>query len=34
MNYSEQDVKNILGENILRLLEKVDAVGKEIRAGK
>jgi membrane dipeptidase len=31
--YSEQDVKNILGENILRLLEKVDAVGKEIRAG-
>jgi len=32
--YSEQDVKNILGENILRLLEKVDAVGKEIRAGK
>ena len=32
--YSEQDVKNILGENILRLLEKVDAIGKEIRAGK
>jgi len=32
--YSEQDVKNILGENILRLLEKVDAVGKEIRAAK
>ena len=31
--YSEQDVKNILGENILRLLERVDAVGKEIRAG-
>jgi membrane dipeptidase len=30
--YSEQDVKNILGENILRLLERVDAVGKEIRA--
>ena len=30
--YSEQDVKNILGENILRLLEKVDAVGREIRA--
>jgi len=29
--YSEQDVKNILGENILRLLERVDAVGKEIR---
>ena len=29
--YSEQDVKNILGENILRLLEKVDAVGKELR---
>ena len=28
--YSEQDVKNILGENILRLLERVDAVGKEI----
>ena len=31
--YSEQDVKNILGENILRLLEKVDAVGREIRTG-
>jgi len=30
--YSEPDVKNILGENILRLLEKVDAVGKELRA--
>jgi len=30
--YSEQDVKNILGENILRLLERVDAVGKELRA--
>ena len=26
--YSEQDVKNILGENILRLLERVDAVEK------
>ncbi|MCU1385345.1 MAG: hypothetical protein JWL71_4042 [Acidobacteria bacterium] len=32
--YSEQDVKNILGENILRLLEKVDQIGKEIRGGK
>ena len=32
--YSEQDVKNVLGENILRLLEKVDAVGKQIRTGK
>jgi membrane dipeptidase len=32
--YSEPDVKNILGENILRLLDKVDAVGKEIRAGR
>jgi membrane dipeptidase len=32
--YSEQDVKNILGENILRLLEKVDQVGREIRAGR
>jgi membrane dipeptidase len=30
--YSEQDVKNILGENILRLLERVDAVGREIRS--
>jgi membrane dipeptidase len=30
--YSEQDVKNILGENILRLLDRVDAVGKELRA--
>jgi membrane dipeptidase len=32
--YSETDVKNILGENILRLLEKVDEIGKAIRAGK
>ncbi len=31
--YSEQDVKNIMGENILRLLEKVNQVGKKIRAG-
>ncbi len=30
--YSEQDVKNILGENILRLLEKVDVVGRQLRA--
>ena len=29
--YSEQDAKNILGENILRLLERVDAVGRELR---
>jgi membrane dipeptidase len=32
--YSEQDVKNILGENILRLLERVDQIGREIRTGK
>lgn len=32
--YSEQDVKNIMGENILRLLETVNQVGKNIRAGK
>src|SRR4051812_28083341 len=32
--YSEQDVKNILGENILHLMEKVDAVGREIRGGR
>ena len=32
--YSEQDVKNILGENILRLLERVDTIGKQIRSGK
>ncbi len=32
--YSEQDVKNILGENILRLLERVDRAGREIRAGR
>jgi membrane dipeptidase len=31
--YSEQDVKNILGENILRLLERVDQIGKQIRTG-
>jgi membrane dipeptidase len=30
--YSEPDVKNILGENILRLLDRVDAIGKQIRA--
>jgi microsomal dipeptidase-like Zn-dependent dipeptidase len=30
--YSEQDVKNILGENILRLLDRVDAIGRELRA--
>jgi membrane dipeptidase len=30
--YSEQDVKNILGENILRLLDRVEQIGKEIRA--
>ena len=29
--YSEQDVKNILGENILRLLEKVDQIGRQLR---
>ena len=29
--YSEQDVKNILGGNILRLMEQVDAVGRQIR---
>ena len=28
-----ENVKNILGENILRLLERVDAIGKQIRAG-
>jgi len=27
-------VKNVLGENILRLLERVDQIGKQIRAGK
>ena len=32
--YSEEDVKNILGENILRLLEKVEQIGREIRAGR
>ena len=31
--YSEQDVKNILGENLLRLMEKVDQVGRQLRAG-
>jgi membrane dipeptidase len=30
--YSEQDVKNILGGNILRLLEQVNQIGKQIRA--
>jgi membrane dipeptidase len=32
--YSEEDVKNILGENILRLLERVDTIGRDIRAGR
>ena len=31
--YSEPDVKNILGENLLRLMEKVDQVGRQLRAG-
>ena len=30
--YAEQDVRNILGENILRLMEKVEEVGRELRA--
>ena len=30
--YSDQDVTNILGGNILRLLEQVDAAGKKLRA--
>jgi membrane dipeptidase len=30
--YSERDVKNILGENILRLMEQVDAIGLQLRA--
>ena len=30
--YSEQDLKNILGENILRLMERVDQVGREVRS--
>ena len=30
--YSEQDVKNVLGENILRLLDKVDQIGRQLRA--
>ncbi len=30
--YSEADVKNILGENILRLLDRVDQVGRQLRA--
>ena len=29
--YSEQDVKNILGENILRMMEQVEAVAKQPR---
>jgi membrane dipeptidase len=30
--YSDQDVKNVLGENILRLMEQVDTAGRQIRA--
>jgi membrane dipeptidase len=30
--YSDEDIKNILGENILRLMEKVDAVGRDLRS--
>ncbi len=30
--YSEQDVKNILGENLLRVMEKAEHVGRELRA--
>ncbi len=32
--YSEQDVRNILGDNILRLLDRVDQIGKELRSGR
>jgi membrane dipeptidase len=32
--YSEQDVKNILGGNVLRLMERVEAVGRELRGGR
>ena len=31
--YSEQYVKNSLGENLLRLMEKVDEVGRRLRSG-
>jgi membrane dipeptidase len=30
--YSDQDVRNILGENVLRLMERVESVGRELRA--
>src|SRR5207248_8874223 len=30
--YAEQDVRNILGENILRLMERVEEVGRKLRA--
>src|SRR2546430_15235023 len=29
--YSDQDIRNILGENILRLMEQVEEVGRELR---
>jgi membrane dipeptidase len=32
--YSETDVKNILGGNILRLMEKVDQTGRDIRSAR
>jgi membrane dipeptidase len=32
--YSETDIKNILGGNILRLMEKVDQAGRDIRAAR
>src|SRR5205807_10013320 len=30
--YSEADVKNILGGNVLRLMEQVDKIGRDLRA--
>jgi len=30
--YTERQVRNILGENLLRLMERVEAVARELRA--
>lgn len=32
--YAEKDVTNILGGNLLRVMENVERVGREIRSGK
>jgi membrane dipeptidase len=32
MGYSDQDIRNILGENTLRVMEQVERVSRELQA--